>query len=89
MTGGGDGGKEQDLWPDHCVQNTKGCEIEEGIMMRLKGFVERGEGDKVKIVRKVSLISFFSLSYALDGELIVCCCCCFLSISLWFFFFFF
>lgn len=38
--------EEQDLWPTHCVQETKGSEIEEGIMERLLS-------NKAKIVRKV------------------------------------
>lgn len=40
---------EQKLWPDHCIQGTKGCEIAPEIMERI---VKRG--DKAKLVRKVS-----------------------------------
>ncbi|SCV72487.1 BQ2448_4024 [Microbotryum intermedium] len=26
---------QQELWPDHCVQGTRGCEIEQGVQQRL------------------------------------------------------
>ncbi|KAF9519074.1 hypothetical protein BS47DRAFT_1411035 [Hydnum rufescens UP504] len=39
------------LWPDHCVQNTKGWEIEAGVQGRL------GElGDKVRYIHKVRVL---------------------------------
>jgi len=37
----------QVMWPDHCVQGTKGCELEQGVQERLDKL-----GDKVKYVRK-------------------------------------
>ncbi|KDQ56964.1 hypothetical protein JAAARDRAFT_178399 [Jaapia argillacea MUCL 33604] len=37
----------QMLWPDHCVQGSKGCEIEEGVRSRLDKL-----GSKVHIVQK-------------------------------------
>ncbi|GAA5849408.1 hypothetical protein JCM9279_000895 [Rhodotorula babjevae] len=44
--------KEQELWPDHCVQGTKGCEIEEGVRRRMD---ERSEkGTRCEVVRKGS-----------------------------------
>lgn len=39
---------EQKLWPDHCIQGSKGAEIAPEIMQRL---VKRG--DSAKLVRKV------------------------------------
>ncbi|WVQ95524.1 hypothetical protein IAU59_002621 [Kwoniella sp. CBS 9459] len=38
---------EQTLWPDHCVQGTKGAEIEKGVRGALKPW-----GERVKVVRK-------------------------------------
>ncbi|WVF67964.1 hypothetical protein IAT40_002726 [Kwoniella sp. CBS 6097] len=38
---------EQTLWPDHCVQGTKGAEIEKGLRSALKPW-----GERVKVVRK-------------------------------------
>jgi len=37
----------QVMWPDHCVQGSKGCELEKGVQERLDKL-----GDKVKYVRK-------------------------------------
>ncbi|EIN14268.1 Isochorismatase hydrolase [Punctularia strigosozonata HHB-11173 SS5] len=37
----------QMLWPDHCVQGTRGCDLEDGLRARLGGL-----GDKVHIVQK-------------------------------------
>jgi len=39
----------QVMWPDHCVQGTKGCELESGVQQRLDKL-----GDKVKYIRKGS-----------------------------------
>ncbi|BEI85577.1 hypothetical protein CcaverHIS002_0509780 [Cutaneotrichosporon cavernicola] len=38
---------EQKLWPDHCVQGTKGCEIAPELVAKLSK-----RGDTVKLVRK-------------------------------------
>ncbi|GMK54470.1 hypothetical protein CspeluHIS016_0110560 [Cutaneotrichosporon spelunceum] len=38
---------EQKLWPDHCIQGTKGCEIEPELAAKLAK-----RGDIVKLVRK-------------------------------------
>lgn len=42
--------KEQELWPDHCVQGTRGAELEEGVRERLERF---GDQERVRVVRKV------------------------------------
>ncbi|CAE6439842.1 unnamed protein product [Rhizoctonia solani] len=34
---------EQMLWPDHCVQETHGCEIEEGVQKRLEKLQKSGK----------------------------------------------
>jgi nicotinamidase-related amidase len=39
----------QMLWPDHCVQDTPGCRIEEGVQARLDALGP----EKVKYIRKV------------------------------------
>ncbi|GAA6063785.1 hypothetical protein JCM10212_001355 [Sporobolomyces blumeae] len=41
--------KSQELWPDHCVQGTEGCEFEKGIKERLERW---REVNKFKVVRK-------------------------------------
>ncbi|GAA6009878.1 nicotinamidase [Rhodotorula paludigena] len=44
--------KEQELWPDHCVQGTRGCEIEEGVRARMDRLRQSmGEG-AVAVVQK-------------------------------------
>ncbi|BGP18760.1 hypothetical protein JCM10213v2_006839 [Rhodosporidiobolus nylandii] len=48
----GGGEKEQELWPDHCVQGTWGCEFDEGVQERLRRIEEGGDGGKVEVVRK-------------------------------------
>ncbi|GAA6054863.1 hypothetical protein NBRC10513_006214 [Rhodotorula toruloides] len=43
---------EQELWPDHCVQGTRGCEFDEGVQRRLERLrSERGE-QAVRIIQK-------------------------------------
>ncbi|GAA5880155.1 hypothetical protein JCM8547_001582 [Rhodosporidiobolus lusitaniae] len=46
----GDGLVKQELWPDHCVQGTRGCEFEEGVQGRLEK--RRRAGRRVEVVRK-------------------------------------
>ncbi|GAA6023323.1 hypothetical protein JCM10207_006234 [Rhodosporidiobolus poonsookiae] len=46
----GGGGKEQELWPDHCVRGTRGWELDEGVGERLERL--RAEGARVEVVRK-------------------------------------
>ncbi|GAA5843644.1 hypothetical protein JCM11251_006394 [Rhodosporidiobolus azoricus] len=41
---------QQELWPDHCVQGTRGCELEEGVQRRLDEMKSRG--GKVETVQK-------------------------------------
>lgn len=43
--------KDQELWPDHCVQGTTGADFEKSIGARLEDLVRNGTG---KVVRKVS-----------------------------------
>lgn len=40
---------KQELWPDHCVQGSKGAEIEEGVKSRLSQWEAKCKG---RIVRK-------------------------------------
>ncbi|BGP29732.1 hypothetical protein JCM10296v2_001471 [Rhodotorula toruloides] len=43
---------EQELWPDHCVQGTRGCEFDEGVQRRIERLRrERGE-QAVRIIQK-------------------------------------
>ncbi|GAA5939139.1 hypothetical protein JCM3775_003192 [Rhodotorula graminis] len=42
--------KEQELWPEHCVQGTRGGEIEEGVKSRMDA--RRGGGTRCEVVRK-------------------------------------
>ncbi|GAA6054912.1 hypothetical protein JCM3770_004281 [Rhodotorula araucariae] len=42
--------KEQELWPEHCVQGTLGCELDEGVARRLDE--RRAAGHRVEVVRK-------------------------------------
>jgi nicotinamidase len=54
---------DQTLWPDHCVQGTRGAEIDRGLRRAFEPW--KGE---MKIVRKVSinrLVSLYSHARAL------------------------
>lgn len=42
--------KTIDVWPDHCVQGTKGCLLEPGIESRLKSLLSLGR--EVKVIQK-------------------------------------
>jgi len=52
----------QMLWPDHCVQNTKGWEIEAGVQGRLREL-----GDKVRYIHKGANIGVDSYSGFADN----------------------
>ncbi|GAA6041772.1 hypothetical protein JCM8097_008327 [Rhodosporidiobolus ruineniae] len=41
---------EQELWPDHCVRETRGCEFETGVQERLDRL--RASGGRVEVVQK-------------------------------------
>ncbi|GAA5993803.1 hypothetical protein JCM11641_006069 [Rhodosporidiobolus odoratus] len=41
---------KQELWPDHCVQGTEGCQLEHGVLKRLDRLRESGR--RVEIVSK-------------------------------------
>jgi nicotinamidase-related amidase len=54
------------MWPDHCVQGTKGAEIERGVKTRLEKL-------GATIVRKVQLVSVLkSCSDEGGHQLIIC-----------------
>ncbi|TNY20653.1 Isochorismatase hydrolase [Rhodotorula diobovata] len=42
--------KEQELWPVHCVQGTRGCEVEEGVRARMER--RRRAGARCEVVTK-------------------------------------
>ena len=43
---------QQELWPEHCIRGTTGCELEQGVLERMEKIrKEKGE-EKVLIVRK-------------------------------------
>ena len=43
---------EQELWPEHCISGTRGCELEAGVLERMERIrKEKGE-ESVLIVRK-------------------------------------
>ncbi|POY76003.1 hypothetical protein BMF94_0726, partial [Rhodotorula taiwanensis] len=43
---------QQELWPDHCVQGTPGCAIEEGVATRLEQIRQKRGDDAVRVVQK-------------------------------------
>lgn len=51
--------KDQELWPEHCVQGTNGAEFEKTLAARLEGLVKEGRG---KVVRKVCFRGVISMS---------------------------
>lgn len=44
----------QELWPDHCVQGTSGCEFEAGVWKRIEKRSAKRGPEAVRIIRKVS-----------------------------------
>ncbi|GAA5919642.1 hypothetical protein JCM6882_004877 [Rhodosporidiobolus microsporus] len=46
----GGGQITQELWPDHCVQGTRGCELEEGVRKRLDAI--QASGGKIEVIQK-------------------------------------
>lgn len=58
-----DGTVTQMLWPDHCVQGSRGSELEAGLRERLGGL-----GDKVKIVLKGTHLGVDSYSAFADNQ---------------------
>lgn len=44
----------QELWPDHCVQGTSGCEFEAGVWKRIEKRSAKRGPQAVRIIRKVS-----------------------------------
>ncbi|EUC66534.1 pyrazinamidase/nicotinamidase [Rhizoctonia solani AG-3 Rhs1AP] len=57
---------EQMLWPDHCVQGTHGCEIEEGVQKRLEKL--RKSGRVVEYIKKGANLQVDSYSAFADNQ---------------------
>ncbi|CAE6394871.1 unnamed protein product [Rhizoctonia solani] len=57
---------EQMLWPDHCVQETQGCEIEEGVQKRLEKLQKSGK--VVEYIKKGANIHVDSYSAFADNQ---------------------
>ncbi|QRW16253.1 isochorismatase domain-containing protein 2 [Rhizoctonia solani] len=57
---------EQMLWPDHCVQGTRGCEIEEGVQKRLERLEKLGK--VVEYIKKGTNPSVDSYSAFADNQ---------------------
>ncbi|CAE6492077.1 unnamed protein product [Rhizoctonia solani] len=57
---------EQMLWPDHCVQGTHGCEIEEGVQKRLEKL--RKSGKVVEYIKKGANLRVDSYSAFADNQ---------------------
>lgn len=49
----------QELWPDHCVQGTPGCEFERGVQERLDERRRRDGSDSCNVIQKVRSIASF------------------------------
>ena len=46
---------DQDLWPDHCVQDTSGAELEPQVSRAFETWVANGKGTLVRKVRNLPL----------------------------------
>ncbi|GEM09025.1 nicotinamidase [Rhodotorula toruloides] len=63
---------DQELWPNHCVQGTRGCEFDEGVEQRLERLrTERGE-QFVRVIQKgvdrdLDAYSAFAVPLAVPG----------------------
>ncbi|GAA5914142.1 nicotinamidase [Sporobolomyces salmoneus] len=58
--------KDQELWPDHCVQGTSGVQFEARVAKELQSWIEKGKGKVVKKGQDVDLDAYSAFAKPLE-----------------------